>query len=89
MQAYACGYLGQHPEISAIYRALSDSEAQISLVPGGWGCPGLISHGSLHLYAAQPRVSQQQLTKQVATLPATALTCSESLQWFFEAGSQY
>ena len=62
MQAYACGYLGQHLDTSTSFRALSGSEAQTSLVPGGWGYFGLVSDGSLHLHAAQPRVSQQQLT---------------------------
>ena len=61
MQVYASGYLGQHSDISTSFRALSGSEAQTSLVPGGWGCFGLIRDGSLHLHAAQPRVSQQQL----------------------------
>ena len=89
MQAYACGYLGQHSDISTSFRALTGSEAQTSLVPGGWGCFGLISHGLMHLYAAQPRVSQQQLTQLAATLPAIALTCNVSLQWFLEARTWY
>lgn len=60
LQTYACGFLGQQPNISTSFRVLSDNEAQASLVPGGWGCVGLVCQGVLRLHAGQEWVSQQQ-----------------------------
>ena len=66
MYAYACGFLGQQPDISTSFRVLSDNETRSSLVPGGWGCVGLVCQGALRLHAEQARVSQQQDARQAA-----------------------
>ena len=59
MELYACGFLGQQQPVSTSFTAVAGPPITSVLVPGGWGCAGVLSEGLLRLHGANSTVCVQ------------------------------